>query len=593
MIIQDRQPDVTGQCLVPGKASGPLIHSDTPLSFWGGVNSFTGEIIDRHHPLSGRTLAGSVLAIPSGRGSCSGSGVMLELILNGHGPAALILERADDILTLGVFVAEEMFGRSIPVVVASPADFAQLSLADWAEVESGVVRSGCGPAEADRGAGDSVKRQPPDPAPSLALTALDRALLAGDLGRAAQVAMRIILRMAAFHRATDLIDVRQAHIDGCLYTGPGGLRFARQLRDWGGLVRVPTSLNAISVDHRHWRDQGVDAAVGEPASALADVYVAMGAQPTFTCAPYQLEQAPGCGDQIVWAESNAVVYANSVLGARTMKYPDYLDICIALTGRAPLSGCHVDENRHATLRIDVPFHPACDDSFYPLLGYHVGAVAGDRIPVLVGLEQAAPTTDDLKAFGAAFATTSSAPMFHILGVTPEATALDAVLADTAPTHTVGLAALGKRWAELNSTTDPRIDLVSLGNPHFSLTEFERLATLCQGRTKHPDVHLIITCGRSTQERAATRGLVAALERFGARVVTDVCWCTISEPVFPAAARVVMTNSAKYAHYGPGLSGRSMRFGSLADCVAAACSGQVGSDLPPWLFLPAAQAGRTL
>ncbi|MBP2295513.1 cis-3-hydroxy-L-proline dehydratase [Azospirillum rugosum] len=568
------QGEWTCRCLVGGHALGPVIHSDTPLSFWGGVDSFTGTVIDRHHPLSGRSLAGAVLAIPSGRGSCSGSGVMLELILNGHGPAALVLERPDDILTLGVFVAEEMFGRSIPVVVAGPDRFPLLAQTAWVEVAGDTLRPLSGPDDAvGAPAGTAV---PPGAPPDIALTEADRALLDGAGGRAAQVAMRIILRMATFHRAPALIDVRQAHIDGCLYTGPGGLRFAQQLRDWGGQVRIPTSLNAISVDRRNWRDQGVDATVGEPASALADAYVAMGAQPTFTCAPYQLESAPGRGDQIVWAESNAVVYANSVLGARTMKYPDYLDLCVALTGRAPLSGCHVEGNRRATVRIDVPFRADFDESVYPLLGYHAGMVAGDRIPVIVGLEKAGPTTDDLKAFGAAFATTSSAPMFHILGVTPEATALDAVLEDAAPTHTVSLADLGERWADLG------IDLVSLGNPHFSETEFERLAALCRGRTKHPDVQLVITCGRATQEKVAARGIIAELERFGARTVTDVCWCTISEPLFPAATRVVMTNSAKYAHYGPGLCGRPVRFGSLKECVEAACTGQAGGRPPAWV-----------
>ncbi len=570
----------TGRCLVGGHALGPVVHSDTPLSFWGGVDSFTGTVIDRHHPLSGRSLSGAVLAIPSGRGSCSGSGVMLELILNGHGPAALVLERPDDILTLGVFVAEEMFGRSIPVVVAGPDQFPRLAQAAWVEVVGGTLRPLSGPD----GAAGAPAEAPVSPSapPDVMLTEADRALLDGAGGRAAQVAMRIILRMAAFHTAPELIDVRQAHIDGCLYTGPGGLRFAQQLRDWGGRVHIPTSLNAISVDRRNWHNQGVEAAVGEPASALADAYVAMGARPTFTCAPYQLDSAPGRGDQIVWAESNAVVYANSVLGARTMKYPDYLDICVALTGRAPLSGCHVEGNRRATVRIDVPFRADFDESFYPLLGYQVGTVAGDRIPVIVGLERAGPTTDDLKAFGAAFATTSSAPMFHILGVTPEATTLDAVLKDAAPTCIVSLAELRERWADLNSAAELGIDLVSLGNPHFSDTEFERLAALCRSRTKHPDVRVVITCGRSTQEKAAARGIIAELERFGARTVTDVCWCTISEPLFPAAARVVMTNSAKYAHYGPGLSGRPVRFGSLAACVEAACTGQATAQPPSWL-----------
>jgi predicted aconitase len=157
--------------------------------------------------------------------------------------------------------------------------------------------------------------------------------------------MQIVTEAASIYSADRLVGVTKAHIDGCIYTGNGGLAFAERLRDWGGSVVVPTTLNAISVDQRRWRTQGVDERFGVPASRLAEAYVEMGAMPTFTCAPYLLDARPQRDEQVVWAESNAVVYANSVLGARTMKYPDYLDICIALTGRAPLAGCHLDEGR--------------------------------------------------------------------------------------------------------------------------------------------------------------------------------------------------------------------------------------------------------
>ena len=142
--------------------------------------------------------------------------------------------------------------------------------------------------------------------------------------------MQLVLRMAELQGASELLDVTQAHIDGCIYTGPASLRFAEQLVAWGARVRVQTTLNSISVDQRRWRALGIDAAFGEPASALGDAYMAMGAQLSFTCAPYLLDSAPARGEQIVWAESNAVVYANSVLAARTLKYPDYLDICCLL-----------------------------------------------------------------------------------------------------------------------------------------------------------------------------------------------------------------------------------------------------------------------
>ncbi|PMZ77082.1 cis-3-hydroxy-L-proline dehydratase [Pseudomonas sp. FW305-70] len=574
---------LTGRSLVAGAAQGALLFADVGLSFWGGVDPCTGEVIDRHHPLSGQHLADRVLAIPSGRGSCTGSSVLMELISNGHAPAALVLAEADEILTLGVLVAQTIFARSLPVLCIGREAFAALRGQAFARVENTTL------SLFDHLPGDAWQAldsplPDTDSIASIRLTEHDRALLDGRHGKAAQMAMQIVLRMAELQGADQLVDVTQAHIDGCIYTGPASLRFARQLVQWGAKVRVPTTLNSISVDQRRWRELGIDPALGEPASALGDAYMAMGAQLSFTCAPYLLDTAPKAGEQIVWAESNAVVYANSVLGARTLKYPDYLDICIALSGRAPLIGCHLDAQRKARLQIEMPALGELDDAFYPLLGYHIGALAGSRVPLVLGLEKRKPSLDDLKAFGAAFATTSAAPLFHIAGVTPEAIDPARVLdADTSiAVEKIPLKDLLRSWRELNSARDNRVDVVSLGNPHFSLSEFAHLARLCRGRQRHPDVVLAITCGRAVLEQAREAGHIAVIQAFGATLVTDTCWCMLGEPVIPLAAENLMTNSGKYAHYAPGLVGRKVHFASLAECVDAACTATASGRLPAWL-----------
>ncbi|CAI8987389.1 hypothetical protein ASD91_06680 [Pseudomonas sp. Root68] len=578
-----RPISLTGRSLVAGAAQGALLFADVGLSFWGGVDPCTGEVIDRHHPLSGQHLAGRVLAIPSGRGSCTGSSVLMELISNGHAPAALVLAEADEILTLGVLVAQTIFARSLPVLCIGREAFAALRGQAFARVENTTL------SLFDHLPGDAWQALDgplpnTDSTASIRLTEHDRALLDGRHGKAAQMAMQIVLRMAELQGAEHLVDVTQAHIDGCIYTGPASLRFAGQLVQWGAKVRVPTTLNSISVDQRRWRELGIDPALGEPASALGDAYMAMGAQLSFTCAPYLLDTAPKAGEQIVWAESNAVVYANSVLGARTLKYPDYLDICIALTGRAPLIGCHLDTQRKARLQIELPALGELDDAFYPLLGYHIGALAGSRVPLVRGLEKRKPSLDDLKAFGAAFATTSAAPLFHIAGVTPEAIDPAQVLdADISiAVEKIRLKDLLSSWRALNSARDNRVDVVSLGNPHFSLSEFAHLARLCRGRQRHPDVVLAITCGRAVLEQAREAGHIAVIQGFGATLVTDTCWCMLGEPVIPLAAKTLMTNSGKYAHYAPGLVGRKVHFASLAECVDAACTATASGRLPAWL-----------
>ncbi|WP_243434549.1 aconitase X [Pseudomonas sp. 30_B] len=573
---------LAGRVLMGGSAEGALLYAGTGLSLWGGVDPYTSEVIDRHHPLSGSLLSGRVLAIPSGRGSCTGSSVMLEMLLNGHAPSALLLAEPDEILTLGVLVAQVLFGRAIPVLCLGREGFERLAGGVWARIEDGrVTLHPQRPADAWRG----VMASDAGPLPEgLALDTDDRALLDGAHGKAAQAAMQILLRMAALQGAKDLLDVTQAHIDGCIYTGPASLRFARQLVEWGAKVRVPTTLNSISVDHRRWRELGVDKDFGEPASAVGDAYMAMGAQLSYTCAPYLLDTAPGLGDQVVWAESNAVVYANSVLGARTLKYPDYLDICIALTGRAPNVGSHRDEGRLATLRVDVQLPAAHDESIYPLLGYHIGSLCGSRIPVVDGLQPLAPDSDALKAFGAAFATTSAAPMFHIAGVTPEAPDVATALGGQTPRLQLRVtpADLVATWRELDRASEPTVQLVSLGNPHFSASECASLAALLAGRRKHPDVALVITLGRAVQEQARAAGHVQVLQDFGALLVNDTCWCMLGEPIIPPHCTTLITNSAKYAHYGPGLAGRQVHFGSLAACAEAACSGRGDGGVPAWL-----------
>ncbi|KAL2803245.1 hypothetical protein BJX63DRAFT_437105 [Aspergillus granulosus] len=579
-----------GTAYVDGEAYGELLSSREELSFWGGVNPETGEIVDRHHKLSGRHLQHSILAIPSGRGSCSASGVMLELLRNGKGPNAILFERREDILTLGVMVAEEIFNMAIPMVRLQPNEFHQLLelSGSWVQVLGGCVMVG-EPSGTGNGHSPGVGRSRSSVhVGSVSLSEIDQAFLEGIYGEAARVSMRIILRMANLLGAEELMDVSQVHVDGCVYTGPAALAVAEKLRDWGGKVRVPTSLNSISIDLKRWRAQAIDAVFAGNAESLAQAYIDMGAQPTFTCAPYQLETAPQFGEQVAWAESNAVVYANSVLGARTMKYPDFLDIAIALTGRAPKGGPHIDANRLASLVVIIPDieNTRCiDDSFYPLLGYHVGSLAASHIPIIIGISSLAPNKDNLKAFGAAFATVSSAPMYHILGVTPEATTVNAVLSKEldVQTITINLNELSCCWEQLNSASSGQeVGLISLGNPHFSLQELRKLAELCRARKKRDTVTVIVTCGRACYGLASQAGLIEVLEEFGVQFVTDTCWCMIGEPTILPSANAIMTNSAKYAHYGPGLTGRKFLFGSLAQCVNAACERDFLRSKPSWL-----------
>ena len=397
--------------------------------------------------------------------------------------------------------------------------------------------------------------------------------------------MKIIIRMADMMGAQELMDVSQAHADGAWY-GPGSVAFGQRLRDWGGKFRVPTTINSLNVDQKRWRALGVNTDYGSACDELAKAFVDMGGKISFTCAPYLLETAPRLGDSIAWGESNAVIYANSVLGARTLKNPNMFEALIAVTGRAPKAGAYIDENRFASTWLRVAPPTVVDDSFWPILGYALGAIANTRIPVITGLEHMKPNRDDFKAFSAAFATSSSAPMFHMVNLTPEAPTLEAVCAKGTVPEAVDVdwKDLYAIWDEFNHGSEPReIDLISFGNPHFSFREIKEVAKLCRGRTKKEDVAVIVTCGRSQYGLAEQAGYVAGLEKFGVQFLQDTCWCSIEEPVLPKNTRTIMTNSGKYIHYGPGLTGRQFAFGSLEMCVDAACSGKTTGGPPSWLL----------
>lgn len=415
------------------------------------------------------------------------------------------------------------------------------------------------------------------------LTPRDRALLSGDLGPAARMAMRIIVRMGEIQGAPQLLDISQAHIDSSIYMGEAGLEFAERLAKLGAKVAVPSSLNVSGLDECHWREWSVPEDWASKAQRQMVAYHSMGCVPTWTCAPYQTSMAPKFGQQIAWGESNAIVFANSVIGARTERYPDLLDICAAITARVPALGLHLTENRAGQLRIrlqDIPLAVQQDDAFYSVLGLLLGRLAGQRIPVIENLE-AAPAEDQLKALGAAAASSGAVALFHIVGVTPEAPSSEAAFQGRAPqeTHTITMQQLRDARRELTTAAGTKLDMVVLGSPHFSLAEFRQLAPLLQGKQRHSDVQFLVTTSRIMRDLAAQAGILAPIESFGARITVDTC--VLATPMLPKSIKVLMTNSGKYAHYAPGLLSTQMVFGSMADCVESATQGHVVRDESLW------------
>jgi cis-L-3-hydroxyproline dehydratase len=618
-------------------AGYPLLITPVSLSFWGGIDPETGVIVDATHPLCGKSVHETIFCLPSGRGSSTASQVLLELILNNRAPRAIVMRDLDGMVTVGALIAQQVFDHPLPldIVHVGERGFADL-MAFQEDQQANTQKLGCVMQD-----GSVIVAKTEDEFTSLnnqhssaslynssyshdslwQLTDEEERLLQSAESSAQKMAYQVIfnyahLTLPSSASSSDLSPttntattpqpsyrrVTKAHIDGCTYIGPGGLAFAQRLVQAGGKVVVPTTLNAMSTDRQQWSTLLVPSSAKEisgtsdsvesianrhkNALALGEAYLDLGCQASFTCAPYLLANPapPQQGDDICWGESNAVVFANSVLGARTEKYADYLDICCALVGLVPEMGMHIAANRQPSVLIDVGQlldelkQRQQDDStsqidwdvFFPVLGHLCGSLSDGKVPLVVGLEDHARmvTYDHLKAFCAAFGTTGTSPLVHVAHITAEAKDKDVVQAmveKISPSHhvTVTLAHLESTYKTLDAAQqqgDDRVDLIALGNPHLSVSECERLVELISSTSKGggggggggndntsvtspssprkaSNVRVMACISRDLYQDADSKGYISKLKDFGMEFISDTCWCMLLNP--PAANMLTM------------------------------------------------------
>ena len=391
--------------------------------------------------------------------------------------------------------------------------------------------------------------------------------------------------LTAFSRAVGaeaLLDISQAHIDGCLYHGQANLDFVERLVASGGRVRVPTTLNVGAIDLIHPELIRLTSPAQAPGRRLMKAHEELGCEPSFTCAPYQTRSRPSFGDQIAWGESNAIVFANSVIGARTNRYGDFIDLCCAMTGRAPAWGLHLDEPRRGRVLFRLQGFPSsleATDGLYVAVGLLIGSMSADRIPVVEGLP-APPNEDLLKALGAASASSGAVGLFHAVGITPEAPTLKDAFAGRPPegTFTITPEDVSRALKQLSTVPDETpITAVCLGTPHFSRAEWNRLIPMLRQVPVGRATPIYVNTGRATLSELENEGLLAACGGHNLIVVTDTC--TYLTPILERMDGTVMTNSGKWAHYAPGNLGVQVAFGDLEDCVASAAAGRVVRNRP--------------
>jgi predicted aconitase len=415
----------------------------------------------------------------------------------------------------------------------------------------------------------------------LRLTSEEQALLDGIAGPGVQRAMEIVATLGRIYGAPDLVPVTHVQIAGVSYKnlGDAGVQFLNEWADQGATVRVPTTLNPAGMELDRWQEMGIQPSFAEPQLSAIDAFVKMGVTPTMSCTPYLFPgYVPHRGDHLAWAESSAVVFANSILGARSNREGGPSALAAAIVGRTPRYGYHLDDGRRADVVVEVRC-PVRDIADFGALSYVVGKQVGNACLWFADLAQWLPPLpediteggaagDRLKTLGAGLAAYGAVALFHIAGYTPEAADFGETLLKPAARRVI-VDSLDPGYQVMDADPGLRqIDLVTVGCPHASLSEIEQIAGMLQGQRLA--TQLWVTTARITRDRAREAGWVQTIEAAGGQVVADTC--AVVAPMRSIGITTMATNAGKMACYAPAHSKVKMRYGSLEQCVEAAVTG---------------------
>jgi predicted aconitase len=369
------------------------------------------------------------------------------------------------------------------------------------------------------------------------LTAEEEKILSGEQGPGPQRAMELLVALGRIYDADRLVPITSAHLSGVSYKtiGEGGIDFLKDMsRD--AKVQVPTTLNPMGMDAERWKEMRVPERFSDRQLEIMRCYSSLGVRTTCSCTPYLGDNVPRKGDTIAWAESSALSYSNSVLGARTNREGGPGALAAAILGRTPHYGMHLEENRAPTVVIEVEDVKGVFE--HSLLGHAVGLSTGASVPYFKGIR---PDEEELKIMAAAMAASGSVAMFHVDGSTPESGGRD-----LKGLEVVRLSKKDLEEVRAKLSTDDRPDLIALGCPHLSVKEIRELVKLIKGKPRPKETEVWFCSSRSTVAQCPDE--VASLNRFG-KVVCDTCM--IVAPI-EGTHKVTGTNSCKACSYLPGL-----------------------------------------
>lgn len=401
------------------------------------------------------------------------------------------------------------------------------------------------------------------------LTDDQKKMLNGDSGEGKRIAMEMLVAIANVYGAENLIPVKSAHCAGLSLKSHGlaGMRWVEDMAAKGARVAVPTTMNVVGVDRS--RDLGLPKEWVEPQLRIEKGYEAMGCFGTSSCVPYYYSFLPKFGEHIAWAESSAVVFTNSVIGARDNREGGPSAWAAGITGYTPNYGLHLDENRTGDIlfKVEVKLNGIAD---YGALGNYVGKMVGQSIPVFEGIEH--PTTEELVYFGAAMASAGGVALFHAIGITPEAPDKETVFKGKKyETVIIGQKELEQGYNNLTCGKSRDVDFVALGCPHMNLTQVANIAKMLEGKKISENVTMWIHTNMAVKAMAKELGYLKTIEDSGAVLTQDLC-VVLSCPE-ALGFKTLATHSPKMAFYAPGNNGFDVWYGSEEKCVQAALTGR--------------------
>jgi len=408
------------------------------------------------------------------------------------------------------------------------------------------------------------------------LTNEEQQMLNGDKGPAVKKAMDILVALSESFDAKRLVPINNVHMAGTsvLVTEEAGTKFVEGIREQGGNFVTRVTTNPTAIAPTKWEEIGIPEADEVMQRRLTAAYAGMGANSCNSCIPYLVGNSPRFGEHMAWGESSAVVYANSVCGARTNREGGPSGLASALTGRTPEYGFHLKENRYGKFLVKVEA-PLNDMTDYGTLGCFTGKIAGQDTPVFTGIPDN-PTIEQLKALSAALASSGSVSMFHAVGVTPEAPSEEAAFGDNEPEKVIvfGEAEKAETEAFLNKEPSDHVDWVLVGCPNATVQELREVSEALEGKKVHDDVALWVTTSGAMYAMAERVGYVETIEKAGGTVVRETCpFLARSRSIAPKKGYTTLTtNSAKMAFYAPGQFGLTTHYGNLDRIMKAAING---------------------